>query len=65
MSNHFLVEIHNYITHCIKLSNQEKIEAEDRGDLLLAAFLEGNVTELKSIRKFWTHHFDLITQKYY
>jgi len=65
MSNYILEEIHNYITHRIDLLIREKNEAQDRGDALRSVFLDGSLTELKEIRNFLSHHFDLITQKYY
>jgi len=65
MSNQFLTQIHDHITHQIEGTLFEKAQAQARGDRERAIFLKGRADEMLSIRKFLSHHFDLATQKYY
>ena len=65
MSNQFLTQIHDYITHQIEGTLFEKDQAQAMEDSERATFLKGRADEMLSIRYYLSHHFDLATQKYY
>lgn len=65
MANQFLVEIHDHISREIEQGIVEHADAQTRGDADRAAFMDGKISELKTVRRFLSDHFDLNTQKYY
>jgi predicted transcriptional regulator len=65
VANQFLVEIHAYISRQIEAGLKERSDAQSGHDAQRAAFMDGRVDELKTMRRFLSDHFDLTTQKYY
>jgi hypothetical protein len=65
VANQFLVEIHEYISRQIEAGLKERSDARSSHDAQRAAFMDGKIDELKTIRRFLSDHFDLTTQRYY
>ena len=65
MANEYLVAIHNYISEKIAAAENNKKNAEKQNDLSSLQYCEGQLQELKTIRRYLAEKIDLKTQKYF
>jgi hypothetical protein len=65
MANEYLVAIHNYISEKIAAAENNKKNAEKQNDLSSLQYCEGQLQELKAIRRYLAEKIDLKTQKYF
>ena len=65
MVHAYSVEIHNYISKKIALAEEEKRQAEKKGDVETQKFHEGQLKELFEIRAYLTEKIDLKNRDYY
>ncbi len=65
MAHVFSVEIHDYLSNRIQLAEKGKKRAELAKDAASRRYYEGQLLELKILRKYLTDNIDLKTQKYF
>lgn len=65
MANQYLISIHDYISSKIDGAEKEKKATLQGEDSARTRYLEGQLDELSSLRRFLKEHFDLPSQSYY
>ena len=65
MTNHYSVEIHQYISKKIATATRQQKKAEAANDSAARRFYAGQLYELEKIRAYMAQNIDLKTQKYY
>lgn len=65
MTHQYSIEIHDYVSDKIKLSNEMKAQAAEKRDQTLERFYAGQLEEWIKMREYMDQKIDLKTQKYY
>ncbi len=65
MPHAFSVEIHNYLSDKILMMEETKKKSMEEKNRSCERYCEGQLLELKTMRKYLTENFDLKTQIYY
>jgi hypothetical protein len=65
MANEYLVAIHKYISEKIAAAENNKKNAAKQNDSSSLQYCEGQLQELKAIRRYLAEKIDLKTQKYF
>jgi len=65
MANEYLVAIHSYISAKLAAAESRKKSAEQQNDLTSLQYCNGQLQELKAIRRYLAEKIDLKTQTYY
>jgi hypothetical protein len=65
MTNHYAIEIHDYVSEKIKWAKEMKEQAGGQQDMPLIQFYKGQLKEWMKMREYMDRTIDLKTQQYY
>ena len=65
MADEYLVAIHNYISAKLAAAESNKRNAEQKSDLTSLNYWEGQLEEMKALRRYLAEKIDLKTQTYF